>query len=243
MYDEGPLNSAIELRGLNFSAGAGALIDIPELRLGQTGTTVIMGANGAGKSLLLRLMHGLLPPKSGTVACFGRSLSPEVMREQALVFQTPVLLRRTVAANVRFVLRVRGLPLSRVSEMLELVGLGSKADKPARRLSGGERQCLAIAQAMATEPRLLFLDEPTASLDPASVMTIEKIVGNAVARGVRVIFVTHDAGQAKRMADDVVFMSGGRVVEHSSAARFFDHPTASEARDYLDGRLTVESGA
>ena len=179
MFDEGAKTAAIELEGLRFSVDGGALIDIPELRLGDAGTTVIMGPNGAGKSLLLRLMHGLLQPDVGLVRCFGSALVPEVRRCQALVFQTPVLLRRTAAANVRFVLKARGLALDRVADMLDLVGLGEKAETAARRLSGGERQRLAIALAMATDPRLLFLDEPTASLDPASVLAIEKIVGEA----------------------------------------------------------------
>ena len=239
MFDEGAKTAAIELEGLRFSVDGGALIDIPELRLGDAGTTVIMGPNGAGKSLLLRLMHGLLQPDVGSVRCFGSALVPEVRRCQALVFQTPVLLRRTAAANVRFVLKARGLALDRVADMLDLVGLGEKAETAARRLSGGERQRLAIALAMATEPRLLFLDEPTASLDPASVLAIEKIVGEAAARGMRIIFVSHDAGQARRLADDVVFMSGGRVVEHTPADRFFDAPETTAAQDYLAGRLSI----
>lgn len=239
MFDERALKAAMVLDGVRFSADGGSLIDIPALRLGDVRTTVIMGPNGAGKSLLLRLMHGLLRPDEGSIQCFGQALTSEVMRSQALVFQTPVLLRRTAAANVRFVLKARGLDLDRVGEMLALVGLSAKAETPARRLSGGERQRLAIALAMATDPRVLFLDEPTASLDPASVLAIEKIVGDAAKRGVRIIFVSHDAGQARRLADDVVFMSDGRVVEHTPAAEFFDAPETLAAQDYLAGRLSI----
>ena len=239
MFDQQSHSAAIELEGLRFMAAGATLIDIPSLRLGNVGTTVVMGPNGAGKSLLLRLMHGLLLPDAGTVRSFGRVMSPEVTRTQALVFQTPVLLRRTAIANVRFVLKTRGLPSAQAPEHLEKVGLAAKAETPARRLSGGERQRLAIALAMATKPRLLFLDEPTANLDPASVLAIEKIVGDAATSGVRIIFVSHDAGQARRLADDVVFMSGGRVVEHTAAADFFDAPETMAAQDYLAGRLSI----
>lgn len=229
--------ACLELRALSYTAGDQDLIGIPALRLGDTGTTVIMGSNGAGKSVLLRLMHGLLQPTSGQVLCFGRPLSPEAAREQALVFQTPVPLRRSAEANIAFVLKTRGKPIGGTLKLLEMVGLADKARTPARRLSGGERQRLAIAQALATEPRLLFLDEPTASLDPASVFAIEEIVRLAAKRGVRVVFVTHDAGQARRLADDVVFLSRGRVAEHAPAKAFFDSPSTAAARAYLDGRL------
>ena len=228
---------AIELANLRFAARGKALIDIPSLQLGAAGKTVIMGPNGAGKSLLLRLMHGLLPPASGEITCFGAPLSPTVARQQALVFQTPVLLRRTAEANVRFVLKARGHAPDKAGALLDMVGLAELGRTPARRLSGGERQRLAIALALATEPKLLFLDEPTASLDPASVQAIETIVIDAAARGVRIVFVTHDAGQARRLADDVVFMSNGRVVEHAPATRFFDAPETKAAQGYLAGRL------
>ncbi len=236
MFDAGSA-PCIELEQLCFSARGKTLIDIPALRLPTNGVTVIMGPNGAGKSVLLRLMHGLLEPTSGTVRSLGEPLVPSVARRQALVFQTPVLLRRTAEANLRFVLKARGRSDERADAYLDMVGLTGQGKTPARRLSGGERQRLAIAMAMATEPELLFLDEPTASLDPASVQAIEAIVRDAVTRGVRIVFVTHDAGQARRLADDVVFMSNGKVVEHTPASRFFDAPETVAAQAYLAGRL------
>ena len=234
------MSASVDVKGLTFRAGDQVLIDIPELRLGPSGTTVLMGSNGAGKSLLLRLMHGLLEPDTGEVRSFNEVLSQGVARSQALVFQTPVLLRRTAEANVRFVLKARGKKTDRVSELLKMVGLADRARTAARKLSGGEKQRLAIASALATDPRILFLDEPTASLDPASVQAIEAIVKDAALRGVRIVFVTHDAGQARRLADDVVFMSGGRVVEHALARTFFEKPATEAARAYLAGRLTKE---
>ncbi len=242
MFDSSTLeNASLQVTGLTFEAQQDVLIDVPALSLGASGITVIMGPNGAGKSLLLRLMHGLLAPSTGEIRCFGEMLTPDVARCQALVFQAPVLLRRSVEANVGFVLRARGQNPNRTPEFLEMVGLGDKARTPARRLSGGEKQRLAIAKALATAPKVLFLDEPTASLDPASTQAIENIVTEAALRNVRIVFVTHDAGQARRLADDVVFMAGGRVAEHAPAVDFFDSPSTVAAQSYLAGRLVPEA--
>jgi tungstate transport system ATP-binding protein len=157
-----------------------------------------------------------------------------------MVFQRPVLLRRSVAANIDFALSLRGggAP-GRRAEILDHVGLGEYAPRPARLLSGGEQQRLALARALALEPEVLFLDEPTASLDPASVLMIETIVREAHAAGTKIVFVTHDVGQARRLADEVVFIHRGRVREHTDAARFFDRPESQEARDYLAGRIVL----
>ena len=151
-----------------------------------------------------------------------------------------MLLRRSVAANIRFVLKRRsGSARARIEEILHEVGLADRAHQPARQLSGGEQQRLALARALATEPQVLFLDEPTASLDPASTAAIEAIVGRAHDRGTKIVFVTHDIGQAHRLADDVIFLNGGRLAEHTSAASFFDHPVSQAAQDYLAGRLVL----
>ena len=237
MFDAVPA-AAIALSNLHYQVQEKSLVRIENLTLGPSGITVIMGPNGAGKSVLLRLMHGLLKPTNGSIHCFGAPLSAAMTRQQALVFQTPVLLRRSVEANLRFVLRARNHAATSTTELLETVGLSGLERSPARRLSGGERQRLAIALALATKPRLLFLDEPTASLDPASVLAIENIVRKSTARNVRIVFVTHDAGQARRLAEDVVFLSDGKVIEHAPAHRFFDTPETRTAQDYLAGRLT-----
>ena len=228
----------LKVRDLVLRFGDATLLDGLDLDLGPTGCTMIVGPNGSGKSLLLKLLHGLMRPTSGGIDWAGQALD-QVMSRQALVFQKPVLLRRSVAANIDFVLRARGKDVARRAELLDHVGLGHKANQPARLLSGGEAQRLALARALATDPDVLFLDEPTASLDPASVLAIEGIVAGACARGVRIIFVTHDMGQARRMADDVVFLHRGRVAEHGRAADFFPEPRSSAARDYLNGRIVV----
>ncbi|QFT60165.1 Arginine transport ATP-binding protein ArtM [Sulfitobacter sp. THAF37] len=214
------------------------VLDGLSLDLAGSGCTMVMGPNGAGKSLLLKLLHGLIPPTSGRITWGG--LEPgAVMSRQALVFQKPVLLRRSVAANIDFVLRARGKDRDRRRALLDHVGLTHKARQPARLLSGGEAQRLALARALATDPEIMFLDEPTASLDPASVLAIERIVAQARDTGTRIVFVTHDLGQARRMADDVVFLHRGRVAEHAPASEFFPQPRSAVARDYLNGELIV----
>ena len=227
-------------RGLTLEIGGRTVIDALDLTLTAGGTTVVMGPNGAGKSLLLKLMHGLATPGAGEVLWGGRPPCPATRRRQAMVFQRPVLLRRSVAANVDFVLAARGRrDPARRDALLDQAGLLDLARQPARRLSGGEQQRLALAAALATEPDVLLLDEPTASLDPASVLRIEEIVRAAQASGTKVVFVTHDAGQARRLAHDVVFLHRGRLAEHAPAARFFAAPASGAARDYLDGRIVV----
>ncbi|ETW11746.1 ABC transporter [Roseivivax marinus] len=224
--------------GVALTLGGSRVLDGVDLTLAPGGCTVLMGPNGAGKSLLLKLMHGLTAPDAGTLSWNGLGAQAATAR-QALVFQRPVLLRRSVKANLDFVLKARGGDRGRVAELLEHVGLADRARTPARRLSGGEQQRLALARALATDPEVLLLDEPTASLDPGATQAIERIVARAAAAGTRVIFVTHDVGQARRLADDVVFLHRGRVVDHAPAARFFDAPGDPAARAYLDGRLVV----
>jgi len=225
-------------RGLVFEAGGKRLIDGIDLVLSAGGITVIMGPNGAGKSLLLRLLHGMIEPTAGTVRWGGEPPDDAVRRRQAMVFQRPVLLRRSVAANVEFVLNQRGpAGKERCRELLRQVELEALASRPARLLSGGEQQRLVLVRALATEPEVLFLDEPTASLDPHSTAMIERIVRAMHERGTKIVFVTHDLGQARRLAQEVVFLHAGRVVEHAPAPEFFTRPASPQAQDYLAGRL------
>ncbi len=229
-----------ETHGLTFAVNGKTLVDDVDLSLSQDSFTVIMGPNGAGKSLLVRLLHGLIRPTSGEIFWGGHAMSAAVRKRQAMVFQRPVLLRRSVAANIDFVLRLSGrVHKARRREILAMVGLAERERQPARLLSGGEQQRLALGRALATEPRVLFLDEPTASLDPASTLMIEQIVGQAHRSGVKIVFITHDVGQARRLADDVVFMHRGKLVEHTPAERFFSEPASRAARDFLAGRIVL----
>lgn len=247
-YDAGAVEPPVILaRGLGYSVGGRPLIVGVDLDIAAGRRTVVMGANGAGKSLLLRLLHGLTAPSAGEILWKGRPLDAEARRAQAMVFQRPVLLRRSVIANLNFALRVHGVRgearREREREALAMARLEDLAARPARVLSGGEQQRLAVARALACRPELLFLDEPTASLDPASTLAIERLIEEAHAAGIAVVLVTHDRAQALRLGDDAVFMAGGRVVETGPAARVLESPRSEAARAWLDGRLHVPSGA
>lgn len=205
----------------------------------SAGITGILGPNGAGKSLFLRLLHGLLEPVSGEIRWHHQRLDKTIRRRQALVFQKPVLMRRSVAANIDFVLNPGTRSRQRRDEVLQHAGLYRQRSQPARLLSGGEQQRLALARALATEPEVLLLDEPCASLDSATTLQIENLLQDTSARGVKIVLVTHDIGQARRLADDVIFMHGGRLLEYQTASTFFDSPSSSQARAYLDGKIVI----
>ncbi len=230
----------LQVDGLTLVIGGERLIDGISLTITEPGISVVMGFNGAGKSLFLRLLHGLVPQSAGSVHWAGKANSEDVRRRQAMVFQTPVLLRRSAAANIDFALKVQGLGSARRrDELLELVGLSGLADRPARLLSGGEQQRLALARALSCRPEVLFLDEPTANLDPASVALIEETLNGAAADGMKIIFVTHDVGQARRLGAEIVFLHHGKVEEQSPASAFFAKPASSVAQAYLEGRIVI----
>lgn len=230
----------LETRQLVLERDGKRLIDGVDLTINAGSLTVILGQNGAGKSLLLRLLHGLIVPSSGTVSWGGAAMSPAIRLRQGMVFQRPVLLRRSVAANLDFALGLRGMVGKEArDQLLERVGLLERASQPARLLSGGEQQRLALIRALALKPDILFLDEPTASLDPASVLTIERVVRTEQQKGTKIIFVTHDLSQARRLADDVVFLHRGQLLEQEPAERFFAEPQSEFARAYLEGRIIL----
>lgn len=233
----------LKIRQLVYSVGTHRLIDGIDLTIEQDSRTVIMGPNGAGKSLLLRLLHGLLTPTAGEV-CWGETPRIDQARQrQALVFQRPVLLRRSVGANLRFALKLRRYTRAereeRLRHILELASLVHLADRSARVLSQGEQQRVAIARALILEPEVLLLDEPTVSLDQVSVEAIEELILAAYKRGTKIVLVTHDMGQARRLADEVVVLEQGRVVEYSPALQFFQQPNAEAAHIYGDSRVVL----
>jgi tungstate transport system ATP-binding protein len=235
----------VRLDGVTLSRGGRRLLDGLSLTLTPGGITALMGPNGAGKSLTLRLIAGLIAPDAGPDAGavrWGERAAP-AKGAVALVFQRPVLLRRTAAANLDHALSVAGVArrdrAARRSGLLALAGLQPLADRPARALSGGEAQRLALARALAAGPRLLLLDEPTASLDPAAAAAIEALIARVAAQGTTVLIVTHDAGQARRLADRAVFLHRGRVAEDAPAARLLTDPQSPEASAYLAGRLLL----
>jgi tungstate transport system ATP-binding protein len=228
----------LKVTDLRWRVGGRAVLDGLTLELGGDGITILLGPNGAGKSVLLRSLCGLIEPESGHID-FGGGPRPE--SGVAMVFQQPKMLRDSLLGNVELALRPLGVAAaerrSRAQAVLERVGLAHRAMDSARGLSGGERQRLALARAWITRPRLLLLDEPTASLDPSSVEAIERIVREIRTEGTRILMTTHNLGQATRLADDVVFMDAGRVCEHAPVQRFFARPASQAARLYIQGEL------
>jgi tungstate transport system ATP-binding protein len=228
----------LRLEGLGYAVGGKALLSDIELSIEPGRRLVVLGANGAGKSLLMRLCHGLIAPTSGRCLWADGSARPEA---QAMVFQRPVLLRRSVAANIDYPLALRGLSRSdrraMVARTLDRFGLGAMADRPARLLSGGEQQRLALARAWAMRPEVLFLDEPTSALDPSATRLIEEMLMGFSDDGITIVLTTHNLGQARRLAEDVAFLHRGRLIEQGSAADFFAGPKAPEARAFLAGDL------
>ena len=211
------------------------------LTLSAGAPTVLVGPNGGGKTTLLRLAMGLIAPSHGRVTWGGRV--DAVPTRRAIVFQRPVMLRRSAAGNIRYALGAAGVERSaraaRTAELLALVGLSELADSPARKLSGGEQQRLALARALAKQPQVLFLDEPTASLDPAASKAVEDVIRAVTARGLKVVMATHDLGSARRLAGNVVLLHRGRIVETADVSTFFTNPATREARSFVAGELLI----
>ncbi len=227
-------------------AGELAILDSISLTLDAGPPTVLVGPNGAGKTTLLRAAMGLIPATRGRITWGGkdgggREHAPSDKR--AIMFQRPVMLRRSVAGNIFYALRAANAPRAmqqdRAHDLLKLVGLQTLAHRPARKLSGGEQQRLALARALARAPTVLFLDEPTASLDPYATKAMEDVVRSIAQMGVKVVMSTHDLGQAKRLGGDVVLLHRGRVLEHTPAEEFFANPRTREAHQFIAGELLV----
>jgi tungstate transport system ATP-binding protein len=228
----------LTIEGLGFARDGQPILSGVSFIIDAGPPSVIIGPNGAGKSVLLRLLHGLLVPSAGTIQWSGIA---DPRPRQAMVFQRPVLLRRSVLANATYPLALAGLSraeqLARAHAALELVGLAALADRPARSLSGGEQQRLALGRAAALRPEILFLDEPCASLDPAATQAVEAIIARLATAGTKIVMTTHDLAQARRLAGEALFLHRGRLLEQAPAARFFTDPATSEAAAFLAGAL------
>ena len=225
---------------LSLVIGTTSILSALSLTIAQATRIVVLGPNGAGKSTLLRVLHGLIAPSTGAVRWHGTNDSERIRRAQAMVFQRPVLLRRSAQANVELALRIAGVREgvgAQAFAALDRVGLASLASRPARLCSIGEQQRIALARAWAIGPQLLFLDEPTASLDPAAARAVEEVIGAMHAAGTTIVMTTHDLGQARRIADRIVFLHRGRLLEDSAASEFFRHPKSPEANAFVEGEL------
>ena len=230
----------LTLDNLGFAVAGREIIKSISCEIEAGTRTVILGPNGAGKSVLMRLCHGLLKPTAGRVTWRNDGVTRRA-RGQAMVFQRPVVLRRSALANVVYALRLAGIAPKecrlRAEDVLEAVGLANMAQRPARVLSGGEQQRLALARAWALGPEVLFLDEPTANLDPNSTRDIESIISAIHASGAKIIMTTHSLGQARRLGDEILFLSEGRLAERAPVDEFFKQPRSSEAASFLRGEL------
>jgi len=230
----------LALENVSFTIGGKAIIDRISAEFGVGPRTAILGPNGAGKSVLMRLCHGLLKPTTGSIVWRGPN-APDGNRRQAMVFQRPVMLRRSALANIVYALKLAGVPPGerepRALDVLDAVDLLPLAHRPARVLSGGEQQKLALARVWALGPEVLFLDEPTANLDPGATRDIEAIIAAIHATGTKIIMNTHNLGQARRLGDEIVFLYGGRLIERALVADFFAAPVSAEARQFIRGEL------
>ena len=228
----------LEARGLGIRLGEVQALRDVDLAIGAGRRIAVLGANGAGKSVLLRTLHGLLVPTTGTITWAGRAGRP---RSQAMVFQRPVMLRRSALANVTYALALAGVDgaerAAQAREALAGVGLLPLAQRAARVLSGGEQQRLALARAWALHPEVLFLDEPTASLDPTASREIERVIQAFDAAGTKIVMATHNLGQARRLGDEVLFLHQGRLVERAPVDDFFRKPASAEAAAFVKGEL------
>lgn len=232
----------LELSGVGLVIGRRTILSDVSHTFSGASISVVLGHNGAGKTLLLKICHGLVRATAGRVRWHDPARAA-VAGVQAMVFQRPVLLRRSVEQNIRHVLKACGFSrvetARRVEQALELGRLAAMARRPARQLSGGEQQRLALARAWALRPEVLILDEPCTYLDPGATYEVEKIVTAFYEAGTKIIMATHDLAQARRLAGEVVFMHQGTIAESAAAAEFFDHPASPQAKAFLEGRLWI----
>ncbi len=240
----------LRVDGLTFEADGKRLLDGVGFMLPKGGITAIVGPNGAGKSLMLRLCHGLLEPTGGTVRWAQGQAAGQVTaqvagpmagnaKRHAMVLQKPVMLRRSVRANIAHTLAAVGAAdaPARVEAALARFGLSLLAERPARLLSGGEQQRLAIARAWALSPEVLLLDEPSSQLDPGATRQIEQLIAGLADEGMTILMSTHDLGQARRLSQRILFLHQGRLVEDKSTEAFFAAPSSPEARRFIAGDL------
>jgi tungstate transport system ATP-binding protein len=230
----------LRLTDVSFEAGGKRLLDGVNLTIDAGPRTVVLGPNGAGKSILMRLCHGLLQPTTGQVLFNGPDTVGD-RRRHAMVFQRPVMLRRSALDNVTYGLALAGVGRMQrqreAQDALERVGLGHLAGQPARTLSGGEQQRLALARAWALRPELLLLDEPTANLDPSAAQGIEAAIQRMHETGTKIVLITHNLGQAHRLGDEVVFLDAGRVTERAPVRQFLQSPASPQAAAFIKGEL------
>ena len=232
--------SPIKIKNISILLNDRLILRNINCQINDKSITAILGPNGAGKSLLLQTINGLTPILNGEITYNLRQLDDNIRKKQAMVFQSPTLLRRTVLGNMEFVNSInKNTNMLDVKSILKKVGLEAFNNKPARLLSGGEKQRLSLARALLIQPKLLLLDEPTANLDPYSLKLIEDLISEENSKGTTIILTTHDMSQAKRLASDIIFINKGEILEQTQAKIFFKEPQTIEAKRYLTGEILL----
>jgi len=232
-------NIPIVFEQASVMVGTVRILESVNLKITAGPPTLVVGPNGSGKTTMLRVAMGLLSLSHGRVAWGDDGVGAPAKR--AIVFQRPVMLRRSAEANVRYALKTargsRADYTKRAETLLRMVGLERLGARPARQMSGGERQRLALARALARDPEVVFLDEPTAGLDPAAARDFEQLVHQTAAQGVKIVMSTHDLAAARRLAGDIIMLHRGRLIEHVPAPQFFDSPDTEQSRAFIQGHL------
>ena len=230
----------IVVSNLSFLLGEIKILDKINCKIHNESIIAILGPNGAGKSMFLKSINGLIGVESRKIYFNSREINDHIRKDMALVFQKPTLLRRTVLENMQFVLEKKNkISNLQITNLLQRVGLDIYKYKPARLLSGGEQQRLSLARALLINPSLLLLDEPTANLDPYSLNLIEEIILDENKKGKTIILTTHDMGQAKRLAKEILFFNKGKLLEQTKAINFFKKPKTKEAQSYINGQILL----
>ncbi len=229
----------LELSGATVRRKGKTVLGPVDLTLAQQGLTIVIGPNGSGKTTLLRVMHGVERLSAGSAEW--SVPHSEARRRQSYVFQSPIVLRRSVLDNLCYPLKLMKVArrdrVATARDWAARIGLGDALATPATRLSGGERQKLALARALIRKPDVLFLDEPCANLDGRATRDIEALLLGARAAGTRIVMATHDMGQARRLATDLIFMVSGRVHETGHAGHIFTHPETPELTAFYNGDI------
>ena len=230
----------IVVSNLSLLLGEIKILDKINCKIHNESIIAILGPNGAGKSMFLKSINGLIGVESRKIYFNSREINDHIRKDMALVFQKPTLLRRTVLENMQFVLEKKNkISNLQITNLLQRVGLDIYKYKPARLLSGGEQQRLSLARALLINPSLLLLDEPTANLDPYSLNLIEEIILDENKKGKTIILTTHDMGQAKRLAKEILFFNKGKLLEQTKAINFFKKPKTKEAQSYINGKILL----
>ena len=230
----------IVVSNLSLLLGKTKILDKIKCKIHNESIVAVLGPNGAGKSMFLKTINGLIGIHSREIKFNSIEINDYIRKEIAMVFQKPTLLRRSVFENMQFVLEKKNkLSNLEIMKLLQRVSLDTFKDKPARLLSGGEQQRLSLARALLINPSLLLLDEPTANLDPYSLNLIEEIILDENKKGKTIILTTHDMGQAKRLAKEILFFNKGKLLEQTKAINFFKKPNTKEAQSYINGKILL----